>query len=248
MTFIRACIDPRMPTGHHGRPPRPYPFSSPMHTALLPLGDPQPTRLLKRGSRLLEPDVYLTRLGERPTVVKDYGRYRRTPLAPVARLLVRREARTLRQLRGWAHAPMLVGIRGSLALVMEFVRGQPLGSSAQVDGGTFRRLRSAVAHLHANGITHNDLHPANVIVDGERVVLLDFASALALPRWMRRVPVLRELRRGDLANALKIEQRLTGRIPGQHLSTVLAEPRWVTSLRDAWKRFYLRFKRAAAAG
>ncbi len=201
-------------------------------------------RLLKRGARLLEPDVYLTCLGEVPTVMKDYGRYRRTPLAPLARLLVRREARTLRRLRGWAHAPVLLGIVGGLALAMEFVPGQPLDARTRVDGDTFRRLRSAVLHLHANGITHNDLHPANILVDGDRVVLLDFTASLRLPRWMRNAPLLRELRRGDLANAYKIQQRLTGRAPGRYLSAVLADPRWVTTVRGGWKRLYRRLKGA----
>jgi len=199
-------------------------------------------RLLKRGERLLEPDVYLTRLHGQPTVVKDYSRYRRTPLAPVARMLVRREARTLRRLRDWAHAPMLTGIVGGLALAMEFVPGQPLGSQAKVDDEVFRRLRGVVAQLHANGYTHNDLHPANVMVDGDRVVLLDFTAALRVPRWLSNMPVMRELRRGDLANALKIEQRMTGRKPGQFVSSVLADPRWVTAVRDAWKSFYRRVK------
>ena len=120
--------------------------------------------------------------------------------------------------------------------------GGPLGGEAAANDETFRRLRGAVAQLHASGITHNDLHPANVIVDGERVVLIDFASALRTPRWLRNLPVLRELRRSDLANVLKIEQRITGRaLAGRHAS-VMAAPRWVTAVRDAWKRFYHRFK------
>lgn len=198
--------------------------------------------LLKRGERLLEPDVYLTRMHDVPAVVKDYGRYRRTPLAPLARVLVRREARALRRLRGWPHAPMLVGAVGSLALAMEFVPGRPLGGDTPVDGETFRRLRGAVAQLHANGITHNDLHPANILVDGERVVLLDFASALRTPRWLRNAPVLRELRRSDLANAFRMEQRMTGRVPGSHTASVLAAPRWVTAAREGWKRLYRRLR------
>src|SRR5690606_21930158 len=120
--------------------------------------------LLKEGTRLLEPDVYRTLVKGRVAVVKDYSRYRRTPLAPLARLLVRREARALGRLRGWAHAPMLLGIVGGLALAMEFVPGEPLGAQRRVSEDTFRQLRGAVAHLHANGITHNDLHPANVMV------------------------------------------------------------------------------------
>jgi len=198
--------------------------------------------LLKEGTRLLEPNVYRTLVEGQPAVVKDYSRYRRTLLAPLARLLVRREARALRRLRGWAHAPMLLGIVGGLSLAMEFVPGEPLGSRRSVGEDTFRQLRAAVAHLHAAGFTHNDLHPANVMVSGDRVVLLDFASALRVPRWLRNAPVLRELRRSDLANALKIEQRMTGRAPGEFVSQVLADPRWVTSVRDGWKRFYRGFK------
>ncbi len=217
-----------------------------MHTLAPPAGmagrSSEAPFLLKEGTRLLEPDVYRTRVKGQLAVVKDYGRYRRTPLAPLARLLVRREARALAQLRGWAHAPMLLGITGGLALAMEFVPGQPLGPKTEVGEDTFRRLRGAVAHLHANGITHNDLHPANVMVDGDRVVLVDFASALRLPRWMRNAPVVRELRRSDLSNALKIEQRLTGRAPGGYIAGVLADPRWVTAVRDGWKRFYRGFK------
>ena len=207
---------------------------------------PEARLLLKEGTRLLEPHVYRTRLDGKAAVVKDYSRYRNTPLAPLARLLVRREARTLRRLRGWAHAPVLLGIIGGLTLAMEFVPGRTLGTEATIDGETFRRLRGAVAHLHANGITHNDLHPANVMVDGPRVVLLDFASALHMPRWMRNAPVLRELRRGDLANAFKIEQRLTGRTPGGQVAALLADPHWVTAVRDGWKRLYRRGKAAFA--
>ncbi len=199
-------------------------------------------QILKRGERLLEPDVYVTCVDDQPTVVKDYGRYRRTWLDPFARLLVRREARALRRLRGWAHAPMLLGIAGGLALAMEFVPGQPLGSEGQVDDETFRRLRGAVAGLHAAGFTHNDLHPANVMVDGERLVLLDFTSALHVPRWLRNAPVLRELRRSDLANTLKIEQRLTGRAPSQRRAAAVADPGWVTAIRLGWKRVYRSLK------
>ena len=57
-------------------------------------------QLLKRGERLLEPDVYRAAIGGRAAVIKDYRRYRGTFLAPLARLLVRREAQMLRRLAG----------------------------------------------------------------------------------------------------------------------------------------------------
>ncbi|RPE74705.1 phosphotransferase [Vulcaniibacterium tengchongense] len=211
----------------------------------LPSGErehPRPTRLLKRGERLLEPDVYLTHLRGRPAVIKDYGRYRRTPLSPFARLLVRREARVLRRLRGWRHAPALLGTFG-LALGIEFVPGVPLGEAALETGSAvFQQLRGAVAALHAAGITHNDLHPANVLVCGTTPVLIDFASALRTPRWLRRLPPVRELRRSDMANVLKMQQRLTGEPPSPREAALLARPRWVRSVRSFWQRHYRRLK------
>src|SRR5690606_26557436 len=120
------------------------------------------SQLLKRGERLLEPDVYRTELAGRAAVVKDYRRYRGTPLSPLARLLVRREARVLRRLSGWKHAPALLGTVGGLALGMEFVPGHTLSAGAQeLSQEVFDQLQGALARLHAAGITHNDLHGTN---------------------------------------------------------------------------------------
>src|SRR4051812_5673057 len=94
--------------------------------------DTAPAELLKRGERLLEPDVYRTCLNGQQAVVKDYTRYRGTPLSPVARLLVRREARILQRLSGWKHAPALLGTIGGLALGMEFIPGQTLSAAQSV--------------------------------------------------------------------------------------------------------------------
>ncbi|RYF56830.1 MAG: lantipeptide synthetase [Comamonadaceae bacterium] len=40
-------------------------------------------------------------------------------------------------------------------------------------------LRALVAAVHASGVTHGDLHPANVIVDGETVHLIDFEMSVS---------------------------------------------------------------------
>ncbi len=79
--------------------------------------------LLKRGERFLAPDVYRTCLDGREAVIKDYSRYRGTPVSLIARLMVRREARMLQRLGGWKHAPALLGTLGGLALGMEFIPG-----------------------------------------------------------------------------------------------------------------------------
>ena len=200
-------------------------------------------QLLKRGERLLEPDVYRTELDGRPAVVKDYRRYRGTPLSPVARLLVRREARVLRRLQGWKHAPALLGSLGGLALGMEYIPGDTLSAGVQgVSQEVFDQLQTALTRLHAAGITHNDLHGTNVVVSAGVPVLLDFTSALRSPRWLRNWPISRQLRRSDMKNLVKMRQRLTGQKPSAEQAAALAEPGWVQAVRNAWKRLYRRIK------
>lgn len=199
--------------------------------------------LLKRGERLLEPDVYRTELDGRPAVVKDYRRYRGTPLAPVARLLVRREARVLERLKGWKHAPALLGTLGGLALGMEFIPGDTLSAGVQgVTQEVFDQLQNALGRLHAAGITHNDLHGTNVVVSAGVPVLLDFTSAWRSPRWLRNGPISRQLRRSDMKNLVKMRQRLTGQRPSPEQVALLAEPGWVQAIRGTWKRLYRRIK------
>ena len=119
-----------------------------MNTIVAPcVDDTAPAELLKRGERLLEPDVYRTCLNGQPAVVKDYTRYRGTPLSPIARLLVRREARILQRLSGWKHAPALLGTIGGLALGMEFIPGQTLSAAQSVGIEVFEQLQYALTRL-----------------------------------------------------------------------------------------------------
>ena len=202
-----------------------------------------PDALLKRGERLLEPDVYRARINGRLAVIKDYRRYRGTVLAPFARLLVRREARVLRQLAGWKHAPALLGVIGGLALGMEYVNGQTLSDIQAVGSDVFDQLQKALDRLHADGITHNDLHGTNVMVAAGGVpVLIDFTSAWRTPRWRRNNPIARQLRRSDMKNLLKMRRRITGQAIPEELAAKVAEPKWVQVIRNGWKNAYARFK------
>lgn len=198
--------------------------------------------LLKRGKRVLEPDVYRAQINGRAAVIKDYRRYRGTVMAPLARLLVRREAKVLRQLDGWAHAPGLLGVIGDLALGMEQIRGQTLSSLSAANDEMFDQLQSALKRLHDHGITHNDLHGTNVMVSGGVPVLIDFTSAWRVPRWRRNNPIARQLRRSDRKNLLKMRHRATGKAIPQELAAEVAEPTWVRNIRSMWKRMYRRFK------
>ncbi len=195
-------------------------------------------QLLKRGERFLEPDVYRTCMQGQPAVVKDYTRYQGTLLSPLARLLVKREARMLGRLTGWRHAPALLGTMGGLALGMEFIPGETLSSAQAVSAEVFEQLQHALSRLHGEGITHNDLHGTNVVVSAGVPVLLDFTSAWRTPRWLRRGPLSRQLRRSDLKNLLKMRQRMTGQPPSPRQAALVADPAWVAAIRQGWKRFY----------
>ncbi|KGO98324.1 lipopolysaccharide core heptose(II) kinase RfaY [Novilysobacter defluvii] len=213
----------------------------PPQTSLVHAQDhaPSPTRTLKRGTRVLEPDVYVARLNGRRAVLKDYRRYRRTPLAPLARLLVRREARNLERLRGWGHAPQPVATTDALVLGMEYIDGQPLGDDmSAVSTDLFQQLRAAVGTLHAAGIAHNDLHRSNILVSGGVPKVVDFAAALAMPGWLARSGFGRQLLRSELAKVVKLQTRLAGTAPSPEDARVLVDPGWVRALRGTWTRLY----------
>ncbi|MFT4198673.1 MAG: kinase [Pseudoxanthomonas sp.] len=197
----------------------------------------EPLRYLKVGTRFMEPNVYVAPYQGRPVVVKDYRRYRGTPLALAARLLVWREARMLRALAGWRHAPALLGSAG-LLLGLELVAGEPVADAHDPDRPLLRQLGGLVAQLHASGILHNDFHASNLMVSAGTLVLLDYASAVRLPRWALRLPLVRELRRSDLANALKIQQRMGGEHPTGAKARTAGRRGWVVALQRAWKRWY----------
>jgi transcriptional regulator with GAF, ATPase, and Fis domain len=110
--------------------------------------------------------------------------------APAARGLAADEFRSLTSL---AH-PSVVRVRhvgrtadGRPFLVTDLVGGPPLASLAAVldDGrrraafeSAARQLAGALAHLHARGLVHGDVCPANVRFDESgRAVLLDFGLA-----------------------------------------------------------------------
>lgn len=99
----------------------------------------------------------------------------------VARAMVAREARALRRIGGHG-APSLVA-EGADAhgvyLVASFVDGLALDdpSIAIAPRLLAARLFATIAGIHARGVVHGDLSPANVFVHRDDVVLVDFGLA-----------------------------------------------------------------------
>ena len=99
----------------------------------------------------------------------------------------RREARAAARLRH----PAVVTVYDTVVhgenpwIIMELVRGRSLSEIVRTDGPlpperaarVGLRLLEALSTAHAAGVLHRDVKPANVILDGDRVVLGDFGLA-----------------------------------------------------------------------
>jgi serine/threonine protein kinase len=98
----------------------------------------------------------------------------------------RREARTAAQLyqANIATIHSFEEADGQMFIVMEYVAGEPL--SAQIRRGAMseadvcrigRGVADALAEAHEKGIVHRDIKPDNIMVNGNRVKVLDFGIA-----------------------------------------------------------------------
>ncbi|WP_309122340.1 protein kinase family protein [Paenibacillus sp.] len=126
------------------------------------------------------------RAGDRPCVLKHVQPLRGGALRTEA--VYSLETAMLERLRHPA-VPRLLDrfrYRGAFCFAMEYVPGLSLEKLLFEEEHTFteaeallllRRLIDVVADIHAAGIVHRDIRIANVIVDGERVHLIDFGLA-----------------------------------------------------------------------
>lgn len=189
-------------------------------------------RVFKTGKRLLEPSVYETIHPSGVVVVKDYSRYRSHPLSAMARFLVRHEHAILSLLQGLApHA----WVEDPYILTMERVEGCPLRPNE--DPSVLNSLTAAIQAMHARLVVHNDLHASNIIVVGQRVVLLDMASA------MHGKLITALLRNRDVANTIKIKFRANPACVSATERQHLDKPLWAKAVQALWQTLYRPLKR-----
>src|SRR5205823_54415 len=124
-----------------------------------------------------------TRLG-RTVAIKILPQAVTADTEAIARM--RREARTAAQLyhANIATIHSFEEAEGRIFIVMEYVAGEPLthlirrGPMNEADVCRIGRgVADALAEAHEKGIVHRDIKPDNIIVNGNRVKVLDFGIA-----------------------------------------------------------------------
>jgi serine/threonine protein kinase/TolA-binding protein len=124
-----------------------------------------------------------TRLG-RTVAIKILPQAVAADTEAIARM--RREARTAAQLyhANIATIHSFEEADGQMFIVMEYVAGEPLtnvirrGAMSEADVCRVGRgVADALAEAHEKGIVHRDIKPDNIIVNGNRVKVLDFGIA-----------------------------------------------------------------------
>lgn len=184
---------------------------------------------LKQGRQFFQADVLLVETESGRAVWKDYRKFGGTPLAPLGRWLVQREAGIVGRLpRGCA--PQVMIHPDPLVLSMEYIDGRtPLPG----DIGIWASLEEMLLILEQTGIVHNDLHRSNVMILNNRLILIDFTGAILFPRYLRWAG-FRWLHQRDTVHAKKIAKRCGCSVE------VAPNPAWLRAMQGAWRFVYRR--------
>lgn len=144
---------------------------------------PQRSIKILRPSSSTRPTIWLVEENGVKLVVKDFSRNRCLYKNLFGRLLIWREAKAYRRLRGLKGIPRCYGVLEGLALVTEFVEGKTL-KQMEKEGNLsplfFERLKELIDSFHMRGIAHCDLkRTPNILVSrGEQPYILDWAASI----------------------------------------------------------------------
>ncbi len=94
-----------------------------------------------------------------------------------------RESRTRKEARAMHYAraaglnvPAIVAL-GRFSIYMEHVEGRLLKDAKGVDAATFAKIGGVLALMHRGNITHGDFTPANIMLSGDKIFVIDFGLA-----------------------------------------------------------------------
>ena len=130
-------------------------------------------------------------------------------------ILARRESKALRCLSSVDGVPLLIGRRGSRALLMEWFSAVPF-KTLQRDTEFWKRyfivLEQTLAAIHQSGVAHCDLRSLNNVLvnDHGEVFIVDFvACCFKGRRWnLLSRAVFRRFCRADRDAVLKLKQQV----------------------------------------
>ncbi|MEO1841249.1 MAG: RIO1 family regulatory kinase/ATPase [Pseudomonadota bacterium] len=159
--------------------------------------------------------VLKVKLGDRDAVLKDHAGCDPLFSMLLGPILARRESKALRCLSSVDGVPLLIGRRGSRALLMEWFSAVPF-KTLQRDTEFWKRyfivLEQTLAAIHQSGVAHCDLRSLNNVLvnEGGEVFIVDFvACCFKGRRWnlLSRV-VFRRFCRADRDAVLKLKQQV----------------------------------------
>jgi serine/threonine protein kinase len=115
----------------------------------------------------------------------------------------------------WDRPPDAINerVRG---ILFEWVDGKML-SQVQINPEIANQIRAALKGLHQLSIAHGDIRAANILVNNDRVYLIDLNSSLVLPHAKVSEPKLKEVQANELRD-LEIGFALLSQVPvNQHV-------------------------------
>jgi RIO-like serine/threonine protein kinase len=146
-----------------------------------PAPDALDSRVLRDKGGFLSPVVSVIDYEGRPAVLKDYRRKNPVTRGLLAPALVRREFSVLRHLEGIPGIPRAYAIVDKRALVIEYIEGKTINKfkAGELPDLVFDRLSRVVRAMHERGVVHLDLRQRkNILIEGDRPWLVDFANAI----------------------------------------------------------------------
>ena len=159
--------------------------------------------------------VLRVRLGERDAVLKDHAGCDPLFSMLLGPILTRRECKALKYLSSVEGVPLLIGRRGSRALLMEWFSASPfktLQRDTEFWKLFFVSLEQRLVAIHQAGVAHCDLRSLNNVLvnsNGEACIVDFVACFFEGQRWnLLSRAVFRRFCRADDDAVLKLKQQV----------------------------------------
>ncbi len=144
------------------------------------------------------------------------------PLRPLARLLMRREARALLALEGIPGVPEVLAADRH-TLTRSYLSGTPLQESGMRDARFYKAAARLLRRMHTAGVVHNDLakEPNLLVLDNNSPGIIDYQLAQVTGK---RTSLFRLAAREDIRHLLKHKRNYCPSALTQRERRILASP------------------------